>query len=155
MAFEVVESLHAGHYGGIELAVGHSPLDVFRLLLHNARVHLGVLVHHLREKQGNEIGRYGWQHADGEGAGQRSSLLFYYLSDAACLIEHLLGLLYHGPAIASGHDGLAAPVENLHVQFGLQLLNHGAQRGLRDIAGKGSLGKVAIAVQGQNVFQLL
>ena len=155
MLDEVVEAVDIRHDGGIEVAVGQRPFDVGRLQFHHAGVELRVLIHQLREELRNEVGRYGRQNTHGERSGEGAFLLFHSLFDAARLMQHLLGLLNHRPAIACGHDRLTSTVEDLHAEFGFQLLYHRAERGLRHVAGKGRFGEVAIAVERQYVFQLL
>lgn len=137
-----------------------SPLDQgflhgSRLHLHDAHVHLGVRIHELGEEVRDEIGRYGGQHAYDKGAVQRLGLLVYDLAQALCLVQHLAGLRYHGPAVAGYHHGLPAAVKDFQAQLGLELLYHCTQRGLGHVARKGGLGKVAIAVQGHDIFKLL
>lgn len=82
-------------------------------------------------------------------------LFFYNTLDTVGLSQYVLCLFYDMDADGGGAYGLLAAVEDARVQFFFQLLNHGAQRGLRHAAILGCFGKMAELVDGKDVFQLL
>ena len=69
--------------------------------------------------------------------------------------QHLLGLSHHLLSDGRKADLLRGAFKELHTQFILQLLNHGAQRGLRYATLVGRLGKMAQTAHCYDVLQLL
>lgn len=80
---------------------------------------------------------------------------FFYEPDTSRLRQDMLRLPDDVDAHGSRTYGLLTTVEDSGIQLFFQFLYHGAQRGLSDAVMLGRFGKVAEAVDGKDVFQLL
>ena len=107
------------------------------------------------DKLGKDIGSDGRTDGDTQAARHFLALLGHQLADALRLLTDTPGL----PDALLTHerwpDTLVRPVEEPHIQFFLQLRKHGAQCGLRHTQYLGSLGEIAMTVDGEDIFQLL
>ena len=141
--------------GGINLSPVQRLLDVGSFHLYYVEVYVGVLPFELRKEARQQIRSYGRQYAYLEGARQRVLLLGDNLLNLVSARDNPPCLFHHELSDGGRCDLLRGAFENLHSQFLLQLLYHGAQRRLRHTARFRSLGKVSQPIHSHDIFHLL
>lgn len=109
--------------------------------------HLAIMA----DKPGQDVGRYGGAHGEGKLSAYAPLVLGHNLGDAVYLCQSVLCLAHYLLSCRRGHHAAIGALKDARVEFFLQLLQHGAERGLRDMARLGRLRKVAKAVDGDNV----
>ena len=146
------------HRGGDDHGVQFAPTQFFGedpgvVLLQQERHTRGTAVH-LRDQLRQQIGGDGVDAAQAEGAVQLVPGGGGHILDAVHQLEDARRLLGH-PLAGRGDRDLAAAtsLEQHHAQFLLQLLDGHRQGGLGNEAGLGGTAEVALAGNGEDVFQ--
>ena len=132
--------------------MGEGTLYLGSLHLCDMQLKMRMLVDHLREEAGEEIGGYGGEDADTEGALDALAFFIDDFFDALGASEHLPCLLHHFLAYRRGEHLLRVALKKFDVELLLQLLNHHTQGGLGDAAVAGCLGKMSSLIDCNDIF---
>ena len=107
------------------------------------------------EKAGDQHGGDGGNEGDLERSGEELLFRTRHFGDLLRIVQdHFRPVDDLAPDSRRGHR-VRVPVEDAHVQFLLQFLDHQAQRRLREAAGLGRLAEVPVVVDGDDIAQLL
>ena len=113
------------------------------------RAERDVLAHQV----GQQVGADGVDDAQAQCAGQRVFAALGDLADAVGLLQHALRLAHDLQPQRRDGDLVGVALEQLDLQFFLELLDRHAQRGLRHMAGLGAAAEMFFAGHGHDVFE--